>query len=146
MVQAFRCGASSMREVPSLSVFPVMRIIKEKNIILFRKAIIVYLRLLIRRKRYNISTSSWTETPKCKWFCMGIIDSIGNLFMKSRIESLERSVNHPHDTQEEVLHQLLNTAQDTAFGKRHGFGSIRSYEQFRKQVPLNSYEDLFPYI
>ena len=77
---------------------------------------------------------------------MGIIDSIGNLFMKSRIESLERSVNHPHDTQEEVLHQLLNTAQDTAFGKRHGFGSIRSYEQFRKQVPLNSYEDLFPYI
>lgn len=77
---------------------------------------------------------------------MGIIDSIGNLVMKNRIQTLEHTVNHPHDTQQEVLNQLLETARDTVFGKKHGFGNIRNYEQFRQQVPLSDYEDLYPYI
>ena len=77
---------------------------------------------------------------------MGIIDSIGNLVMKSRIEDLEKSVNNPHDTQQEVLRHLIDTAKDTVYGKQHGFGSIKNYEQFRRQVPLNNYEDLLPFI
>ena len=77
---------------------------------------------------------------------MGIIDSIGNLVMKNRMQTLEHTVTHPHDTQQDVLRQLLETARDTVFGKQHGFGKIRNYEQFRRQVPLSNYEDLYPYI
>lgn len=77
---------------------------------------------------------------------MGIIDSIGNLVMKSRIENLENSVNNPHDTQQEVLRQLLQTAKGTVYGKKYGFSSIKNYEQFKKAIPLNNYEDLLPYI
>ena len=77
---------------------------------------------------------------------MGVIDSIGNLVMKNRMQTLEHSVNHPHDTQQEVLQQLLDTAKDTVFGKRFGFKNISNYEQFRQQVPLSDYEDLYPFI
>ena len=77
---------------------------------------------------------------------MGIIDSIGNLVMKSRIEDIEYSVNNPHETQHEVLKQLLEKARNTCYGKEHGFKNIRNYEQFTKAVPLNDYQDLLPYI
>ena len=77
---------------------------------------------------------------------MGIIDSIGNRVMKSRIEDLENSVNNPHKTQQEVLKQLVETARETSYGKKFGFGSIKTYEQFKRNVPLNDYQDLFPFI
>ncbi|MFD2518445.1 GH3 auxin-responsive promoter family protein [Salinimicrobium flavum] len=77
---------------------------------------------------------------------MGIIDSIGNLVMKSRIEDLENTINNPHRTQEDVLRKLLDTAKDTRYGKKFGFGSLKNYEQFKREIPLNTYEDLFPYI
>lgn len=77
---------------------------------------------------------------------MGIIDSIGNLVMKSRIEDLKISVNNPRDTQEKVLHHLLVMAKDTAYGREHKFSDIKNYRQFQEQIPLTSYEDLLPYI
>ncbi|MCC8358859.1 GH3 auxin-responsive promoter family protein [Salinimicrobium sediminilitoris] len=77
---------------------------------------------------------------------MGIIDSIGNLVMKSRIEDLENSINNPHETQQKVLHQLLGSTKDTFYGKKFHFKDIHNYRQFIEQVPLNSYEDLYPYI
>lgn len=77
---------------------------------------------------------------------MGIIDSIGNLAMKSRIKNIENAVNRPHETQEEVLKQLVKAAKSTAFGKDHFFSEIKNYEQFSQKVPLADYEDLLPYI
>lgn len=77
---------------------------------------------------------------------MGIIDSIGNLAMKSRLKDLDHVVHHPHDTQEQVLHYLIKAAKSTVFGKEYNFSEIKSYEQFAQKVPLSEYEDLLPYI
>jgi phenylacetate-coenzyme A ligase PaaK-like adenylate-forming protein len=77
---------------------------------------------------------------------MGIIDSIGNLVMKSRIEDLENSINNPHETQQRVLQQLLETTKNTYYGRKFHFKDIHNYRQFVEQVPLNNYEDLHPYI
>ena len=77
---------------------------------------------------------------------MGVIDSIGNLAMKSRMNNLENAINHPHDTQQQVLQNLLKAAKSTVFGKEHNFSEIRNYPQFAKNVPLSDYEDLLPYI
>ena len=48
--------------------------------------------------------------------------------------------------QERWLKRLVTKAKDTAFGKEHGFAYIRSYHDFRRRVPLRSYEQLRPYI
>lgn len=77
---------------------------------------------------------------------MGIIDSIGNLVMKSRMEELQNSVNNPQETQKKVLKKLLTSAKDTVYGREHRFGEIKNYRQFSEQVPLADYEDLAPYI
>lgn len=77
---------------------------------------------------------------------MGIIDSIGSLIMKSRLPQLDHNINHPHEVQQRVLRELIKKAENTAFGKAHGFSTIKHYRQFQEQVPVNSYEDLLPYI
>lgn len=44
------------------------------------------------------------------------------------------------------MQHLIARAQDTAFGRDHGFSAIRSYEDFKKAVPIRDYEDLKPYV
>ena len=48
--------------------------------------------------------------------------------------------------QTETFEQLIERAKQTAFGVDHGFNSVRSYEDFKKHVPLRDYEALRPYI
>ena len=77
---------------------------------------------------------------------MGLVDSIGNSFMKMRLEGLDQTINNPHETQQEVLYDLLQKAKDTVYGREHRFGDIKNYRQFQEQVPVIDYEDLMPYI
>lgn len=48
--------------------------------------------------------------------------------------------------QKNIFDSLISTARNTLFGQDHGFESIRSYEDFKKQVPVRDYEELKPYI
>jgi len=48
--------------------------------------------------------------------------------------------------QQKTLHKLIAQAAGTAFGADHHFSEIKTYEDFKKQVPIRDYEDLRPYI
>jgi hypothetical protein len=48
--------------------------------------------------------------------------------------------------QQKTFLKLIDQAKNTAFGKDHGFDGIRTYDDFKKQVPVRDYEDLRPYI
>jgi hypothetical protein len=52
----------------------------------------------------------------------------------------------PVQAQDDLLRQILETNADTEFGRRHGFGAIRTFGEFQERVPLSAYEDLEPYI
>lgn len=54
--------------------------------------------------------------------------------------------SRPHAMQDNVFAQLVQAGRCTAFGRDHGFGRIRNYDDFRKQVPVRDYEGLRPYI
>ena len=54
--------------------------------------------------------------------------------------------NRPLETQEETFHNLITQAKGTEFGKDHNFESIKSYEDFKINVPVKDYEALKPYI
>ena len=47
--------------------------------------------------------------------------------------------------QEEIRRELVRTARDTAFGKDHHFSGIRTYADFKREVPVGDYEDFRPY-
>ncbi|MDR3693859.1 GH3 auxin-responsive promoter family protein [Mucilaginibacter sp.] len=50
------------------------------------------------------------------------------------------------DLQQKTFEYLVARAKSTEFGKAHQFASIKSYEDFKKSVPIHDYEDLRPYI
>ncbi len=47
----------------------------------------------------------------------------------------------PAAAQWRLLTANLRANAGTWFGRRHGFGQVRSLEQFRRQVPISAYED-----
>jgi hypothetical protein len=57
-------------------------------------------------------------------------------------------VAHPnfYTTQTQWLLDCVHRNADTAYGREHGFASIRSVEDFRKCVPLNDYSAFAPAI
>ena len=75
-----------------------------------------------------------------------IINSIASWILKKRIHQIELFMKYPNEVQEELLHNFLNTAQDTVLGRKYGFASIKNYATFAQRVPISTYEDLEPLI
>ena len=48
--------------------------------------------------------------------------------------------------QKAKLLEIVRRNENTEFGRKHGFSSIRSFDDWHKQVPVSSFEDLRPLI
>jgi len=57
-----------------------------------------------------------------------------------------RALHKPEIAQQRKLREYLQHNAHTAFGKAHGFGTIRSYEEFARRVPLADYDSFVPWI
>ena len=66
--------------------------------------------------------------------------------MKKRIHQINLFRKFPHDVQKEVFSLLIEKGKNTSFGEDHKFHKINSIVDFRKQVPVRTYEELFSYI
>lgn len=63
-------------------------------------------------------------------------------FFSARQKEIERHAKHADLTQKQVLQHLLERAKDTEYGRNHLFGSTKTYDDFAKNVPVNTYEEL----
>ena len=77
---------------------------------------------------------------------MTIVNSIATWFIKKRMHQIELFIKYPHEVQDELFGNLINQAQDTEWGKKYDYASIRNQEQFKSRVPIQDYESLKPYI
>src|SRR4051812_32777360 len=66
--------------------------------------------------------------------------------IRRQLEQFEAATQHPHEVQEALWRQIIQQHAATAFGRDHGFGQIRTIEDYRRQVPVAGYERLEPYI
>jgi hypothetical protein len=57
-----------------------------------------------------------------------------------------RWATEPYVHQAKIMENLVDQARHTAFGRDHDFGSIRSYDDFKRLIPVKDYEQLRPYI
>lgn len=55
-------------------------------------------------------------------------------------------MNTAVDDQQAIFRELIKTAANTLFGREHHFEDIKTYEDFKKAVPLRDYEQFKPYI
>ena len=67
-------------------------------------------------------------------------------FAKIVSKKIQKWVNNPIETQQKVFQNLINDGMKTVFGKDHDFQGIRTYEDFKKRVPIRDYEALKPYV
>ncbi len=77
---------------------------------------------------------------------MAIVKSVLNWWLKKRIHQIELFSKYPIEVQEEVFKKLVSSAKDTEWGKQYDYKSINSLSDFKNRVPVNSYEDIKPYI
>lgn len=77
---------------------------------------------------------------------MPILNSFFNWVIKKRIHQIELFKQYPHEVQRDVFLRLISDAKNTYFGKKHGFAAINSYSEFQNQIPVSTYEEIFPYI
>lgn len=75
-----------------------------------------------------------------------LFNSIASWLLKKRYHQIELFIKYPGEVQQEVLHQLLEMAEDTEIGRREDFSSINNYKAFSERVPLVSYEEMEPII
>lgn len=54
--------------------------------------------------------------------------------------------SRPVETQEKVFLDLIAKARNTAFGRDHDFGAIKSPADFAARIPIKDYEELKPYV
>ena len=72
-----------------------------------------------------------------------LFHSIASWALKKRITQIELFIKYPHETQQEVLFKLLNTAKGTEVGMKFGFDSIKNYKSFKNILPIVKYEEIF---
>ena len=72
---------------------------------------------------------------------MGITSIARNLFAP-RWREIERHYTQGEQLQREVLKRLLSKAKDTDFGRKHLFAATKDYDDFVRNTPLSSYEEL----
>ncbi|KQS50245.1 MULTISPECIES: GH3 auxin-responsive promoter family protein [Flavobacterium] len=75
-----------------------------------------------------------------------IINSVATWILKKRIHQIELFLKYPNEVQEELLLNLIRTAEQTVIGKQYDFSSVKSYQEFTERVPVSTYEDLEPLI
>ncbi len=77
---------------------------------------------------------------------MAIIPSIINWLNVKRIDQIELFKKYPFETQQEILYQNLAKAATTEWGKKYDFRSITSIKEYQSRLPVQTYEDLVPYV
>jgi len=75
-----------------------------------------------------------------------IINSIATWILKKRIHQMELFLKYPNEVQEELLFNLIRSAEGTVLGKKYEFSSIKSYKTFSERIPVSTYEELEPLI
>lgn len=77
---------------------------------------------------------------------MEVLNTFMAWLFKSRLGQIENFKQNPIAAQDSIFRQLIEAGKKTEFGKEFQFSNIKTYEDFARQVPVNEYEGLKPYI
>ena len=77
---------------------------------------------------------------------MGFKAKIAKIYAKRQAKKVEYWMDNALTFQDKVMRQLISKASKTQFGKDHNFSSIKTYEDFKKNIPIQDYEGLKGYV
>jgi hypothetical protein len=68
------------------------------------------------------------------------------IYAKQIAQKIKKWSQTPIKTQDKVFQNLIKKAKQTTFGKDHQFDTIKTYSDYKKNVPVRDYEALKPYV
>ena len=74
------------------------------------------------------------------------LNQIISWYFKRRYPEIEAWANQGQQTQEQVWHELLQNAKQTAWGRYYNYASIKTIADYQKNVPIQTYDSLKPFI
>ena len=77
---------------------------------------------------------------------MSFVSQLSGLKGRWSWSRFENITKHPEEAQWKLLRRILRTNRDTAYGREHGFSSMRSVEDFQGGVPIADYESFRPWV
>jgi len=77
---------------------------------------------------------------------MPLLPSIFNLVNSQRLKQIDNFRRYPVETQKEIFSYLLKKASGTEWGLKYRYASISSLKDYQERVPLQTYDDLIPYV
>ncbi|MGV0827281.1 GH3 auxin-responsive promoter family protein [Empedobacter brevis] len=70
---------------------------------------------------------------------------LAKIFAKYIVKKEQKWIDHPLETQDKILNELIVAAKNTKFGRDHHFDEIKTYDDFKQYVPVQDYEGLKHY-
>jgi len=77
---------------------------------------------------------------------MGVVTRIVRTLAVKVHSQIDFMAAHPHKFQKAIFNNLLNKGKNTEFGRERDFASIKTPVDYTANVPLQSYEDIRPYM
>jgi hypothetical protein len=77
---------------------------------------------------------------------LSAVRALARLLFSRSWGRFQLACQYPRQVQQTTLLRILQRAAGTEYGRRYNFAAIRSIEEFQKNVPVVSYDDLEPYI
>ena len=73
---------------------------------------------------------------------INITSVLNSLYFAPRMRAIERYATEAEALQMQVMKRLTGMAQHTEWGKLHHYASIKSYEDFSRELPIQTYEEV----
>lgn len=77
---------------------------------------------------------------------MNITNILNRIYFAPRLKEIKQYATRAGELQEGVLRRLIHMAARTEWGKKYDYASIHSYEDFKNRVPIQTYEEVKPYV
>lgn len=81
-----------------------------------------------------------------QWLIRNVFGKIAAVPIRRRLAAFEEATKTPQAVQDALLLRILKQHENTDFGGHHHFRDIRSVADFRRNLPVSTYEYIEPYI
>ena len=75
---------------------------------------------------------------------MGLVSTALDIVASRRLKAFDQATADPVRSQMEAFRSLVERASGTEWGKRFGYATIKTPEEFRRRVPVTGYAEFAP--
>lgn len=77
---------------------------------------------------------------------MSITSFLNKVYFAPRLKEIEHYTHRAGELQERVMQRLVGMAARTEWGRKYDYSTLRTYEDFKKRLPIQTYEEVKPYV